>query len=374
MARDLPFNGMAPRILVCDDQPDVRHALHLMLKGSGYQTELVDSPRALLDLAQSGDFDLILADLNYTRDTTSGSEGLDLLRSLEAQGNRTPVVVMTAWGSIDLAVEAMQRGACDFIQKPWDNARALAVIEKQTGEARKRRSEMDAAASVQQRMFPKMPNRLNTLDYAGVCHAASNVGGDYYDFLDAGRSESGEARMAFLLADVSGKGVPAALLMANLQACFRSRGPEVLAKPADLLRCVNRHFFESTPTDRFATLFYGVYDDSTRRLRYVNCGHCPALLKRASREIETLKPTALPIGAFEDWSCDEAEVTIHPDDLLVLYSDGVSEAEDVRGEMFGERRIANGETAQAIAEAASRFAGGAQSDDITVVTLKGTCA
>ncbi len=347
-----------------------------MLKGQGYQTELVDSPQSLLEMAQSGDFDLILADLNYKRDTTSGSEGLDLLRSLEAQGNRTPVVVMTAWGSIDLAVEAMQRGACDFIQKPWDNARALAVIEKQTGEGRKRNSEMDAAASVQQRMFPTMPHRLKTLDYAGVCHAASVVGGDYYDFLDAG-----ENRVAFLLADVSGKGVPAALLMANLQACFRSRGPEVLARPAELLDCVNRHFFESTPTDRFATLFYGVYDDSTRRLRYVNCGHCPALIMRYSGHVEFLQPNATIIGAFEEWMCMESEVTLGPGDLLVLYSDGVSEATNAAGEMFGDKCIVDSALgisaegiARSIADAASRFSGGPPSDDITVVALRGSCA
>jgi sigma-B regulation protein RsbU (phosphoserine phosphatase) len=346
-----------------------------MLKGQGYRTELVDSPQSLLEMAQTGDFDLILADLNYTRDTTSGSEGLDLLTALDARGNRTPVVVMTAWGSIDLAVEAMQRGACDFIQKPWDNARALAVIEKQAGEARKRHSEMDAAASVQQRLFPAMPNRLKTLDYAGVCHAASIVGGDYYDFLDAG-----ENGMAFLLADVSGKGVPAALLMANLQACFRSRSPEVLASPAELLRCVNRHFFESTPADRFATLFYGVYDDSTRRLRYVNCGHCPALLIRNSGHVESLQPNATIIGAFEEWMCMESDVALGPGDLLVLYSDGVSEATNATGEMFGERRIVesalgiNGEgIARSIADAACRFSNGPQSDDITVVALKGSC-
>lgn len=366
---------MAPRILVCDDQPDVRHALHLMLKGYGYQTELVDSPQSLLQLAQDGGFDLILADLNYTRDTTSGDEGLDLLTALGAQGNRTPVVVMTAWGSIDLAVEAMQRGACDFIQKPWDNARALAVIEKQTSQGRKRQSEMDAAASVQQRMFPTLPHRLKTLDYAGVCHAASIVGGDYYDFLDAGND-----RLAVLLADVSGKGVPAALLMANLQACFRSRGPEVLARPAELLRCVNRHFFQSTPADRFATLFYGVYDDATRLLRYVNCGHCPALLVRSSGRVESLQPNATILGAFEDWMCLESETAIGPGDLLVLYSDGVSEAVDATDQMFGEKRIVDSAVgihaegiARSIADAASRFAEGPQADDITVVTLLGSC-
>src|SRR5579872_3135433 len=120
------------RVLVCDDQPDVLEAMRLLLKGNGYLASTVDSPRALLDAARAQHFDLILADLNYTRDTTSGKEGLDLLASLEAQGSHTPVIVMTAWGSVDLAVEAMRRGACDFIQKPWDNDRVIAAIRKQT--------------------------------------------------------------------------------------------------------------------------------------------------------------------------------------------------------------------------------------------------
>jgi DNA-binding NtrC family response regulator len=119
------------RVLVCDDQPDVLHALQLLLKGEGYEAVTVDSPRALLRAARSGDFDLILADLNYTRDTTSGEEGLDLLAGLESQGNTAPVIVMTAWGSIDLAVEAMRRGARDFVQKPWDNARLLTILRTQ---------------------------------------------------------------------------------------------------------------------------------------------------------------------------------------------------------------------------------------------------
>src|SRR5438552_14097033 len=100
------------RILVGDDQFDVLEALRLLLKGAGYQTVMVDSPQALLRTAKSGDFDLILMDLNYARDTTSGQEGLDLLANLQAQNNAAPVIVMTAWGSVDLAVEAMRRGAC----------------------------------------------------------------------------------------------------------------------------------------------------------------------------------------------------------------------------------------------------------------------
>ena len=101
-------------------------------------------------------------DLNYTRDTTSGKEGMDLLASLEAQGNTAPVMVMTAWSSFDLAVEAMRRGACDFIQKPWDNERLLAAIRKQAEPERRRKTELEIAANVQQKLFPRKLRRLET--------------------------------------------------------------------------------------------------------------------------------------------------------------------------------------------------------------------
>src|SRR5881397_2763210 len=120
-----------PRILVADDQPDVLAALRLLLKTEGYEIETANSPAVILSLLEAKDFDLALIDLNYTRDTTSGQEGLDLLSRLQAVDGTFPVVVMTAWGSLELAVEAMRRGARDFIQKPWDNPRLLAIVRTQ---------------------------------------------------------------------------------------------------------------------------------------------------------------------------------------------------------------------------------------------------
>jgi sigma-B regulation protein RsbU (phosphoserine phosphatase) len=363
------------RVLVCDDQPDVLEALRLLLKGQGCQAVTVDSPGALLRTVRGESFDLILADLNYTRDTTSGVEGLDLLASLEAQGNATPVVVMTAWGSVDLAVEAMRRGACDFIQKPWDNERVMTVVRKQVDSIRKRKSELEIAANVQQKLFPHEVHRLLTVDYAGHCVAAREVGGDYYDFLDAG-----DRTVGFVLGDVSGKGVPAALLMANLQACFRSQEPHALLQPAHVLETVNRHFFDSTTAERFATLFFGIYDDRTRLLRYVNCGHVPPLLLRASGAMETLDPTATPIGAFRHWSCTESEVTLSAGDTLLIYSDGVTEAESPSGEDFGDERLVrclrrtHGTPAKSlvhyIVESVTEFSHGSRYDDVTVVAIK----
>lgn len=363
------------RILVCDDQPDVLRAIELLLKGAGYEAISVDSPGALLRRARSEDFDLILADLNYTRDTTSGDEGLDLLAGLEAQGNEAPVIVMTAWGSIDLAVEAMRRGACDFVQKPWDNARVLAAISKQADAERRRQSELEIAASVQQKLFPAAGPRLQTIDYAGACLPARGVGGDYYDFLDLG-----DESLGFVLGDVSGKGIPAALLMANLQACFRTQAAAGLNRPADILEAVHRHFYASTQSDRFATLFFGVYDDRTRRMRYANCGHCAPLLLRAGGDVERLEPTATMLGAFEDWICAEDEVTLRPGDTLLLYSDGVTEAANESGEEFGEERLMDlvrtnkaqsaDALVRAVADEVAIFSDAARTDDITVAAIR----
>jgi DNA-binding NtrC family response regulator len=120
-----------PRILIADDQTDVLAALRLLLKGNHFEIETASSPAGVLDAVNAKDLDVVLIDLNYARDTTSGSEGLDLLSRIQAVDSTLPVIVMTAWGNVDLAVEAMRRGARDFIQKPWDNARLLAVLRTQ---------------------------------------------------------------------------------------------------------------------------------------------------------------------------------------------------------------------------------------------------
>ena len=134
------------RILIADDQPDVLEALKLLLKPEGYHVDVAESPGRVVSLAERHDYDLVLIDLNYARDTTSGQEGLDLLGELRAGDETLPVIVMTAWSSVDLAVEAMRRGARDFVQKPWDNARLLAVLRTQAelGRALRRSRRLEA--------------------------------------------------------------------------------------------------------------------------------------------------------------------------------------------------------------------------------------
>jgi sigma-B regulation protein RsbU (phosphoserine phosphatase) len=361
-------------ILVSDDQPEVLEAIRLLLKSAGHETVTANSPATLLEVARSRPFDLILMDLNYSRDTTSGREGLDLLASLEAGRGETPVVVMTAWSDVDLAVEAMQRGAVDFIQKPWDNRRLLNVIEGQTSAFRHKavaRHDLDRARNVQRRLMPQSAPGLKTLECAALSVPASEIGGDYYDFLDAGAG-----RLAFLLADVSGKGVAAGLLMAHLRASFHSQSAATLAEPADAIRSVNNLFVESSAPDEYATLFYGVYHEGLKRLRYINCGHLAPILIRASGAIERLAPTTTVLGLFAGMALTEASIDLNPGDTLLLFSDGITEAANPAGDEFGEdclppfMRGALPSIPTRILDAVRTFSPGAPSDDRTALCLR----
>ena len=201
------------------------------------------------------------------------------------------------------------------------------------------------------------------------------MGGDYFDFLDGA-----EGRLGLVLADVSGKGLAAALLMASLRASLRTQSP-VAGELSGRLAAVNRLLVESTEPSRYATLFLGEYDDADRRLRYVNCGHNPPLLLRADGRLERLLPTAMVVGLIEEWTCEVAETGMNSGDLLVVYSDGISEAADAQDEEFGERRLVEAAGAhraeplpgllEAVFAEVRRFSLGDQADDQTLVIARG---
>jgi sigma-B regulation protein RsbU (phosphoserine phosphatase) len=238
--------------------------------------------------------------------------------------------------------------------------------------------EMDYAKQVQARLFPQKLPPMKTVEYVGGCIQARQVGGDYYDFL-----ELRPGRLALVLADIAGKGISGALLMANLQANLRSQYAVALEDLPRLLKSVNQLFYENSSDSSYATLFFADYDDSSRRLRYVNCGHLPPLLLRADGRLERLTATNTVVGLFEKWECAVAEVQLAPGDTLVLYTDGVTEAESPEGQEFGESRLA--ETLRAhrhlpvdslletIVAAAQKFGGGEQADDITIVVARCRC-
>jgi sigma-B regulation protein RsbU (phosphoserine phosphatase) len=378
-----------PRVLIADDQPDVRMALQLLLKAEGFQTEAAESPSGVLEAVAARPFDVVLMDLNYTRDTTSGQEGLDLLTRLRGLDVTLPIVVMTAWGTIELAVEAMRRGAGDFVLKPWDNAAVLRTVRAQA-EERTRRAGRDAlragaehrvahdltiARRVQGQLLPQTAPPLPTLEYAGLCREAGAVGGDFYDFLPLG-----SGRVGLVLADVSGKGVSAALLMANLQASLRSQSALDPHEPARLMRAVNRLFYASTAPEHYATAFFGIYDDHTRRLRYTNCGHLPPVVLRPGGEAR-LAPTGPVLGLFEDWDGTEGEVALAPGERLVVFSDGLTESTRPDGEEFGEPRLLEflrahpalsaSDLPSALVAEVTAFHGADHEDDLTVLAARG---
>lgn len=361
------------KVLVVDDQPDVREALRLLLKGAGYAIETAESPNDALAVAAYRDHDLIVMDMNYTWDTTSGEEGLRLLDRLKAQRRDVPIIAMTGWSTIELAVEAMHHGACDFVPKPWDNRHFLAVVEKHLKAEPQRARPLDAelaiARKVQRKLLPQPHFSAYGLDCECACLPAGEIGGDLYDFfeIDAGS-------MAFLLGDVCGKGIGAALLVANLQATIRGQR-ELARHPSRLMERVNYLFFESTRPEHYATLFFGVYNAEARSVRYVNCGHPSAVLLRSSGEFEMLEATATVLGAFKERGFEEREIGMAPGDRVVLFSDGFSEAKmEDDGEDwavkavvdYGRRRTIG--LAGALATAATSE--GEQADDITVMQIR----
>jgi sigma-B regulation protein RsbU (phosphoserine phosphatase) len=359
------------RALIADDQPDVVEALRLLLKQEGYQIETANSPAALLANLSAGEFDLLLMDLNYARDTTSGQEGLDLLRSVRKLDRGLPVVVMTAWGSVPLAVEAMHGGARDFVEKPWDNAQLLFTLRRQIRSAAAEREELRETVATQHALLPKSIPHIPGCHFSASWAPAGSIGGDYLDLIPLDRD-----RLGICIGDASGKGVPAALVMSNLQAAVRALAPDAVST-ASLTNRVNRILCANTAPNKFATLFYGVLED--RRLTYTNAGHNAPILVHANGELSRLEQGGALLGVLPDWVYQQGEAALSSGDRLVLFSDGITEAENAGGDQFGEERLLRillhnrtlDATAlqQTIVNAVADFSAGAVQDDATLLVI-----
>jgi serine phosphatase RsbU (regulator of sigma subunit) len=228
---------------------------------------------------------------------------------------------------------------------------------------------------VQARLFPQIQPELKTVEYAGICLQARQVGGDYFDFLNLGPE-----RLGLVIGDVSGKGIAAALLMANLQASLRSQSSLAVDQPEALLRSVNRLFYDNTSDSAYASLLFADYDDATRRLRYANCGHLSGLLLRRDGSVERLESNSMLLGLFSEWDCSMQEQELFPGDVLAIYTDGVTEASNDQGEEFGERLLIEAlrqhrelpcqALLAAIVDGVRRFGSQEQQDDITAIVAK----
>jgi sigma-B regulation protein RsbU (phosphoserine phosphatase) len=369
-----------PRVLIADDQPDLLDALRLLLKGAGIQMEAVTSPEAALSALEQRPYDLLLMDLNYTGDTTSGREGIDLLARVQAIDRHLPVVVMTGWGSVDLAVESMRRGVRDFVQKPWDNHQLVATLrtEIERGRARRQkmeteRREFDEARRIQRKLLPASMPELDGWEIASSWQPAAGVGGDCFDAI-----RFGDTRVAVSIADVVGKGIPAALLMSNLQAAVRAFATDSV-RPDELCHQVNRILCGNIAEGRFISFFYCVVDSAIGSLTYANAGHYPPVLVRADGSVERLTAGGPVLGVFADGTYEHGTVQVSSGDRLVLFTDGITEARRADDEEFGEARVielavahraCSAPVLQAhLAEALEAFACDGLQDDATLIVL-----
>ncbi|MCI0392062.1 MAG: SpoIIE family protein phosphatase [Acidobacteria bacterium] len=253
-------------------------------------------------------------------------------------------------------------------------AQRRSVAERLESE-RRAAQELEIAKQVQARLFPQTLPPLSTLDYAGICIQARHVGGDYYDFLDLGRE-----RLGLVIGDISGKGIAAALMMANLQANLRSQCAIAVDQPERLLQSVNQLFYENTHESAYATLFFAEYDDRARRLQYANCGHLSALLLRSDNIVERLDSTCTVLGLFKEWDCSTGERQLHSGDTLALYTDGITESFNTAEEEFGEQRLieamrrhrdlSSEALLAAIVDDVRHFSPHEQHDDLTLIVAK----
>jgi phosphoserine phosphatase RsbU/P len=370
------------KVLVADDQEGIIHALQLLLKSGGMEVHVAQSPKEVASRVANGGgggFDLLLMDMNYGRDTTSGQEGLELIDAVRKSDPSLQIVVMTAWSTIDLAVASLQRGAADFLQKPWENETALKMVrhqalltrENRTRAARTQHANEDAL-TVQQALMGAAHKTYGHFSVAGATRAANLVGGDYFDSFPLG-----EGRFAFCIADCMGKGTGAALAMANLQAQIRTEAVYAVS-PAELCSRLNQRMFESR-LQRLTTMFYGTVDIRDGLLRYTDAGHSPAFLLKRDGSIERLHSNDALLGAIPSWSYHDCTVRLESGDRLIVVTDGLLESTDSNGNEFGEEALLKSALAcrnqlgiamlNQILEDALRHAGEQLQDDTTALVV-----
>jgi serine phosphatase RsbU (regulator of sigma subunit) len=293
-------------------------------------------------------------------------------------GSQTLEAQTSVWGGVftrfkDIDGNSFALVGLDAVTREVESQRR-AIAQRLEAE-RHAAQELEIAKQVQARLFPQTLPVLGTLEYAGVCIQARQVGGDYYDFLDLGRQ-----RLGLVVGDIAGKGIAGALLMANLQANLRSQCAIALDEPQRFLESVNQLFFENTDESAYATLFFAEYDDQSRRLRYANCGHLSALLLRGNGAIERLDSTCTVLGLFRDWGCCIGERQLDPGDTLALYTDGITESFNEAGEEFAEFRLIESLRRHchqppqplicSIVEDVRQFSPQEQRDDITLIVAR----
>jgi sigma-B regulation protein RsbU (phosphoserine phosphatase) len=365
------------RILIVEDDPailcglrdNLRFESHEVLTAvdgeAGYRAVCEHAPELII-------LDLMLPKLN----------GYDLCRRLRAEGFSAPILMLSARSQEGDRVLGLDLGANDYVSKPFSLRELLARVRALLRSEREHKldeahlgNELEMAAKVQQSLFPRVLPEVPGLDYAGTCRPARGVSGDYYDFLPLG-----EGKLGLLLADVSGKGMSAALVGASLQAAIRGNASNAGGRCGDVLAKASRVLYETTTAERYATVFYGVYDSVTRALTYANAGHCAAMLVRGQECIRLDSLTA-PVGMMPVLPAMQRSIELVSGDWLLIFSDGIPEAENESGEDFGDEgllavltRLRKGTAAEVregvVTEVRDYVREQRQADDVTLIAVK----
>jgi sigma-B regulation protein RsbU (phosphoserine phosphatase) len=378
-------------LLVVDDNETNRDLLARRLERQGYRVVLAESGRQALEILKQHSFDLVLLDIQMPE-----MNGYEVCQQLKAdEGTRDmPIIFISALGDIQDKIQAFTAGGVDYVTKPFQFQEVLARVETHLALRRLQRQLEDAnqqlqdanhkmarelalAGEVQASFLPQELPHVPGWQLAVSLRPSRETSGDFYDveWLPNGR-------LGILIGDVVDKGAGAALFMALSWILIRTYATQYPAQPELILSSVNRRILEDTAAQDFVTVFYGVLDPGTGELVYANAGHCPALVVRAREQgaVQALCNTGMPLGLFQDVIWRQGVVQLAPGDVLVLYTDGITEARDAQREFFDEDRlreslIANrGQPAETIRDAilgaVDEFVGDApQSDDIGLVVV-----
>jgi serine phosphatase RsbU (regulator of sigma subunit) len=325
-----------PALLIVDDESANLQKLKRTFLEE-FQVFEARSGDEALGLLRSRQFSAIITDQRMP-----GTRGVDLLRESLRWSPHAVRIILTGYTEVDDLMGAINDGQVHrYITKPWEpfslRRTVLQDIEHRhlKLENRALTEQLRIAAEVQSQLFPQIHPEVPNLEYLGLCRLARSVGGDYYDFL---QFQPGKIWIA--VGDIAGKGVSAALLMANLQGFLRSNAPLHGEAVEKLVRSLNRHLCQTTDGSRFTSLFYGVLDGPARRLDYVNGGHCPPLLvPRRGGEVRELGATGTLVGLFPEAEYRRESIQLEEGDTLLIYTDGVTEAEDAGLREFGEERL-----------------------------------
>lgn len=366
------------KILVVEDEPGIAFGIETDLLAEGYDVTVAQDGNEAVSRARAETFDLILLDVMLPH-----KDGFEVCRELRNGGLTTPIVMLTAkTGEFD-KVMGLDLGADDYVTKPFSarelRARIRTALRHQPGGASVSpdlQRQLGVASDVQRRLFPQLRPAMKTLDYAGFCQPALAMSGDYYDFL-----ELSPGKLGLLVVDVSGKGIPAALLMASVHGAMRTHAPQFGDRCGELLVQLNTLLYESTDAAMYATMFYAVYDEASRMLTYSNAGHeAPVLLRAtpAGAEYIRLDARTYPVGLLPTLPALQTSVQLIPGDWLVIFTDGITEALNESGEEFGAARVmaalaaASVQTAEEMRQAIIAELKGhshvPQADDITLIT------